>query len=500
MPDLTLRDIFTDYNADGFRDSFREFLGYFAKQFWPGVNTQIDKLYLARLEYPLLVLPFYLLAFLTLLVFWERPSRRRALAAGAVAGLLAYAYFHLWAYWMMVIALLAARAFVCRHRDPERWRGMLALGAASALSALPYLVNQFWFSRLPGAYDLALRLGLAEGRTPALRYLGFDYLFYAGVAVLVWWLYVRRWRMRRERAVLFLAMIGAVVAVWNVQVLLGAVPFPMHWDRIASPALFIILAVLMHDVASRVASGRRRVAVAMAIVLAMATALALTKKMVNVLAIRRDPQAWVLRKYQFPREVAESFAWINENLGREPKVVSSSFMTAHFLTVYTSARPYLVLWFFAPVEQSILEERYLTASRLFGVPEAMIRYQLAEEGLPPCSGAHCFDIEDNIRKTAYYLYGYYFRRGSVNEYFIAHGAVPEERLSLLLARYRELDPRWQDSGAAYVYYGPWERQFSAPDLGQDPVLERVYENPLVEIYRIKGAGGGSAGASAAPQG
>lgn len=484
MGTVSLRDIFTDYNADGFRESFREFLGYFVKQFYPGVNTQIEKLYFARFEYPLIVFPFYLLAVLTLWRFWKNPTPGRAALAGGAAGVLFYAYFHLWVYWSVVLMLLFACTLVFWRYDQARVRGFLVLIAVAMLIAVPYVLNYVEFARSAGADEYALRLGVSEGRALALRYLGFDYLFYLGLAAVVSWLYLVRWP-DRAKAAFFLVLIASMFAVWNIQLVTGFVPFPMHWDRIISPMTFLIIAVVLSDAVGRLV--QRRPAwgrIVLFLVLAL-TISAFAKKVVNVVEIRNSPQPWVLSKYRFPPEVADSWQWINANLGGEPKIISSSFMSAHFLTVYTSARPYLALWFFAPVTNGLIEERYLKASKLFGVSESTLASALGGDSPPACSGNFCFDAAENFQKTPYYLLGYYFRRGAVNEYFVQSGDVPPSYREELVGRYRRIRAGWEDVDAEYVYVGPWERQFSQPDFKDDPALVLIYQNPLVEIYKIR---------------
>ena len=43
------------------------------------------------------------------------------------------------------------------------------------------------------------------------------------------------------------------------------------------------------------------------------------------------------------------------------------------------------------------------------------------------------------------------------------------------------------SDSDFVYYGPWEKQFSQLNLAKDANLELVYKNLSVEIYKINGA-------------
>ena len=104
--ELKLQQIFTDTGSDGLKETFREFLGYFVKQFFPGINTQIEKLYFARFDYPLFVFPIFILAIAGLIYFWQKPTKLNALGAAIPAGLLFYFYFHYWVYWVIVISLL----------------------------------------------------------------------------------------------------------------------------------------------------------------------------------------------------------------------------------------------------------------------------------------------------------------------------------------------------------------------------------------------------------
>jgi hypothetical protein len=133
------------------------------------------------------------------------------------------------------------------------------------------------------------------------------------------------------------------------------------------------------------------------------------------------------------------------------------------------------------------ESRYLTASRLFGVNVEVLGAALKSRPPPtPCLEPSCYYRDENFGKLTDDLYACYFSRGGVNSYFRQGcGVVPEERRAELLAEYARLDVSWDDVPADYVYYGPWERQFSQPHFERDLRLTLVYQNPLVEIYQVK---------------
>ena len=462
----------------------REFLGYFVKQFWPGVRTQIDKLPGTRLDYPLLVFPFSLLAFLALLAFWEQPRPRNAVWAGVLAGLLAYVYFHTWVYWTVGLGFLTVATLLWYRQDRARLRGMMLLLASMALVLVPYAWNYYRLITAPGHEDFIRRLSLAEGREFFFVGLGFDYLTYALLSALVLGLF---WKRGREKAILFLAFLAAMVGVWNVQLITGFVPAPDHWPKAVSPMLFIVGTAIAGELARLAARRWIWLARAVPLILALAIVGMVTKQVVNVTSLSRGLQPWVAGKYAFPKELVDSWEWMNANLPLEPRVISSSFMTSQYLAVYTSARPYLPQSIISPLPVSDFESRYLAASRLFGVSAEVLGAALTSRPpSTPCTGPSCYYRDENFGKLTDDLYACYFSRGGVNSYFRQGcGVVPEERRAELLAEYARLDVSWDDVPADYVYYGPWERQFSQPHFERDLRLTLVYQNPLVEIYQVK---------------
>lgn len=479
-----LAEIFTDTNADGLQTSFREFLGYFVKQFYPGVHTQIEKLYFTRLDYPLLVFPVLLLAVATLYAFWARPTVRGGIIAAIPAGMLFYSYFHLWAYWTVVLGLLFAYTLLFAREERERVRGMLALFGTLVLLVIPYAVNYVRWMHSPGREDLAFRFGVSEGREIGLATVGFDYLLYAVLAIAIYALYRRA---DRKKAVLLWVFLAALVIVWNIQLVVGYVPVPTHWKRIGSPFLFIVMFIIIHDAFQRVLAWRPSLQYAGMTLVVLAAVLVVAKKVNNAVLLHQELQPWVLNKYTFPKDIMDSLQWIDAHLGREPKIISSSPETTYFLTTYTSARPYVALGLLTPMRTYDLEQRYLVASKLFRVPEGALRTALKEDAPVTCTETvqgQCFDVENNYHKNVSYLYSFYFKRGSFREYTLRPTQITQQYRDGLMDRYRALAVDWHSVDAEYVYYGPWEWQFSRPDFTADRHLELIYHNPLVSIFKI----------------
>lgn len=481
LPNIS--QIFSDFGNDGLAVSFREFLGYFVKQFWPGVNTQIDKLPLSRIDYPLLVLPFFFAAMIALVAFWERPTLRRAAAAGFFAGLLFYVYFNAWVYWLIVLGLLFGYCVLFLGRGRKRLRAFGVLFGVLAIVALPFFANYILFSSTPGSKDFIYRQWLSEGREFGLTSLGWAYLTYALLAFLILKLYRRS---DPRKAVLLLAMVLAMAVVWNVQLVTGFVPAPDHWKRIISVVMFIILFQVGTDIIRWMRVYRPRAAAVITIGLVLLTTSAVTKKIVNAASLARRPQPWVMTKHAFPSELADSWLWMNKYLEPEARVISPSSMTSQYLAAYTSTRPYVPFGVLSPLSMAEVEERFLKSSHLFGVSEEKLEAELdAEEKIPAgCDGPYCYDWRSNFTKTPFNLYGCYFSRGQFNAVVNRVCQIPPQYRQALLGRYRETLADWADIPADYVYYGPHERQLSSVEFRGDPGFILVYENPLVEIYKI----------------
>ena len=477
-------EFFTDFGNHGWETSFREFLGYFVKQFYPGIRTQLDKLPYTRLDYPLLVFPFFLAAIITLWEFWVRPSKARGVAAGAAAGLLFYVYFNAWVYWLIVIGCLAIYTIVFERHDRKRLVAFVVLLGALGVVAVPFLVNYLRFTVAPGTDDFIQRQWLAEGRVIAWRALGYAYLVYAALAFVVHRVF---WQRDRRKAAILLAGVAAMPIVWNIQLLTGFVPAPDHWKRIVSPMIYLTVAVILHELARRAGEHRPIVRFAVLALLVALLFLATTKKMVNALALTNGLDPPVAAKHAFPQELVDSWNWMNANLPGEPKVLSPSSMTSLYLAVYTGTRPYLPYGILTPRPTAEIEERFLAASKLFGVPEDTLRAELGDLGkIPPiCTTNECFDMFLNFSKTPFNLYACYFTKGSFNAVLYQPCAVPADYREALVLRYRETRADWDARDAEYVYVGPHERQLAQGNFKPDDRLQRVYENPLVEIYRIK---------------
>lgn len=482
--ELKVQEIFTDYNSDGLAATFREFQGYVVKQFFPLVKTQIEKLYFARFDYPLLVFPVLLLALITLFSFWRKPTYWRAALTALPTGLLFYSYFHYWTYWIIVLILLFTLTLVLKHRDKQRLRGLLCLLLLTTLATLPYFINYLRFSKIESAHDYALRLGIAEGREIGLYALGFDYLLYLALAAVVYFSY---WRSgQHSKAILLWSFLGAAAAVWNIQLITGFVPAPNNWKRTISPFLFIIFFVIIHDAISKLtANGPKTLAKAATLAIGLLAILVISKKVANAIEILHSPEKRIVQSYSFPQTIVESWIWINNNLSKEPRVLSNSFMTSLYLNSYTSARPFLPIGNISTQSTSQLEERFLLTNKVFGVGADTVRGELINTLRIDCGQQSCpANTEQNIGKNLWHLYFHYFRGGPANTYMAKPKSIPIEYVQNIMERYKKTSSNLSLTAADYVYVGPWEKQLGTGGLIRyRDNLKLIYKNAEVEIYK-----------------
>ncbi|MDP3800218.1 MAG: hypothetical protein Q8Q90_02225 [bacterium] len=480
--ELNLQQIFTDTGSNGLKESFREFLGYFVKQFFPGVNTQIEKLYFARFDYPLFVFPIFIIAITGLIFFWEKPTKLRAILAALPAGLLFYFYFHYWVYWVTVISILFFYTLVFQYQNKSRLKNFLWLATLLSLIAAPYFINYFNFSKTNTTLDYAHRLGIAEGREPGLAELGFDYILYIFLALIA---YKTFWDKNRHKTILIWSFLIAAVLIWNIQLFTGFVPAPNNFRRTISPLLFVIIGMISYELSTRLTIKIPQTKKILSAILIVLTLLVVSKKIVNVFVIKNNPENRILENYVFSKNIKESWDWINSDLKSEPKIMSNSFMTSLYLGAYTSARPFLPLGNLTTKETSELEKRFLLANKIFGVSSDTVKKQLSGTLYIDCSKELCPpNTDQNLRKNLWHLYFHYFRIGSINKYLADPEHITKEYIDNLVKDYDKMPVDVEKIDSDFIYYGSWEKQFSKNSFNNKNEFELVYQNPEIKIYKI----------------
>lgn len=481
--------------------SLTNFANIVLKNFYPGVKTLLPLPFYARADYPLLTAPLYLTAIGSFLVFWRKPKLLYAVFAGAAAGLLFYTYFHKWAYWIVVLGLAFLYSLVFLRKPPHHnednknlalktpifvWCGgkndwlriksfCLLIGTTAAVS-IPYFINYFSLKALPGSADFIGRISLEVGRN--FRWQSWrEYLVYAVIAALVYWV---MWRKpeQRSRAAFYFCVLAAAFVIWNIQIVLGYVPHSDHWPRAINPVLFLITFDLLYCLFRDWKYAKKTKTIFMIILILMS--LLVIKKIFNA-SMFISPNQETLKRYVLPEDVLTAYRWMDQNLN-EPKVVSPSLLTSIYISAFTSARPFLPWGPATSISNFDLEEHFLKANKLFGIAPEILEARLRDgKGLVCKENCDQPYAESNLADARTYLYQNYF----INPENPRQRSIPEAKIKELLNRYQKISVDFDGVDADYVFYGPWERDFGQIELYRLKNLELVYRNETAEVYKIK---------------
>lgn len=456
------------------------------KQFVPLVRTEIHKLYLVRIDDPMLTLPVYLLAIGGLYTFWMSPKRRTAVFAALPMGFLFYTYFHYWILWLIIIGVLTLFGLYSIWRTPSWFNKdkliyFFVLLVIIGLMAVPYAMNYLETLQILGGQDHGLRLGATYGRDvwPIQQFAFRHYIAYLFLVGAVYWLYFRGGDQRR--GIFFLSWLLAFFVFWNIQTITGFMVEQVLAPRAIAPLMYVLLFVLLFDLIKKISIRKPLWGHLTIWFLTAVIVLIPLKKAVNVLAII-NPSSETKDYYRFSGELIDSWKWINANLRKEPKIVASSLVTSFYLTTYTSARPYVATGFVSALPTIELEQRFLNANKLFQVPEDVFRHRIIGDLILKC-GENCPpDAVFNLDKTRRFLF--VADSAKVSKMVGRESKTILEYADSVTASYKALNLNWDDIDAEYVYLGPLERMFSSPNFLAVPNLSLIYQNPEVEIYKI----------------
>ncbi len=456
--------------------SVDNFLNIAVKNFYLLVNTKLDKLFLDRIDDPLLTYLVFIPAIILLFYFWQKPNKKTAFWAGLFNGFLAYTYFHYWVYMMVVIGILFFLTLLWRR---EKVKPFLVLLGILIATLIPYFVMYFQFNNLSSAVDYIARIKIEEGRFFRLLEpfsVLFDYIFYVLLAGLIYWVFRKK---DRNKILLYESFVGSMFVVWNVQLVTGFIPHPDHFWKAISMAVLVILFDIAYQISKKI---NKKYIFAGLIVLMVLLGV---KKIVNLIYfINPEPQfveAGTFESYTFDKDIVDSWQWIESNLPKEPVILSDSLVTSIYLLSYTSARPYVMTGFNTIAPNEEIANRFLMANKLFNVSAEVVKERLKAS---PMSNSEEWQRGDrhsafNKFKSAQHMFYNAFRQDTAEYRYIN-----EEIANNLTKIYKKLNISWENLPTEYVYYGPWEKEFSQIKLNNNPDLELLFKNDSVEIYKV----------------
>ena len=490
----TLTPILPGVFSFDFKNDPNVLFNFTIKQFVPIVNTQIDKLSLSRIDSPLLVLPFYLLSIIFFILFFRQPKFILTIFAGISAGILAYVYITTWIYWMIMLGIVFVLIFIFKRDDKLLIKNFILLFFVCALTLIPYAINYLRFKSIPFSEDISYRLSIFSGRELGI-FSGnlLDYFVYILMAGAVFFVYFRkRGKISSEsddkkEGLLFFGLIIAAAVVWNIQLVLGQSVFLPKWRYPISVALYLILFSLVCRWLEYFKSNRRSLIRIGSITVVVLTLFVFIKYTYNSVSILIKPNHETLAYYEFSDDIIDSWDWINANIDGEPKILSPSYVTSIYLMTYTSARPFLPRGHLTLASNYELENRFLSARKLFNVPPDLLRQELEGKVKFDCSDSGCFpDIGINLNKTTFQLYGDGFKKTFRQSLTSVGGTagMPAGKIDELMSRYQDVNTNLAVEESDYVYFGPWEKQLGALNPLSKHELDLKFRNDSVEIYKI----------------
>lgn len=202
--------------------------------------------YLARMFHPSLSFPLTAFGFLLLWLWWERPGRLRALAAGAMAGALMGVYLWSWTFLGATWAVLLILLFLLRQSPhfAARLRSFPFVALGGIATALPSLLQNIAVSHDSLFAEVSDRMGLLLSRTiesPARSLVLLLLTVLLGYAV--------RKREALERFAPLFSAQAALLLVYNQQLLHGRIiSFSSHYYTYV---VFIAILVLVFALSRR---------------------------------------------------------------------------------------------------------------------------------------------------------------------------------------------------------------------------------------------------------
>lgn len=468
----------------------------------PRLHSPTGELALVRIDDPLLTMPLFLIAFLLLYRFMERQDTKRALALGAAVGTLTYVYLY---YWVAIgavagIFFLYQCSAACRIKSYAHLKPWGICAAVFGILFVPQIINFFMFRALPGAADYVMRKGIESGR--GFRFsVAEDYLYYAILGIVAFFLLRAKTEGKKTAPtplLFIICSISAMFLLWNMQIITGFNIDADHWWKTSSPLLFILTALVGKAAYDRFVRDSRFHRI-VPLVLVMLMILIMGKKALNAAAFLH-PDAAVVESYSVPQTIAGSWQWMDTHLPPDATVVTNSMVSATYLTMFTSANPYLAQPINTLAPTAVLERRFASANKLLGATEEEMLARLADVSFAspadfcpePCArdSDHLRDRSEfsyEFRPHAF-LYGTTFSPRLSFDALTksAAGTIPDDARARLRQYYRAYRPKPADFPLhTYVYIGPWERLLSSQAGDVFVKSAPVFANEDVRIYRLR---------------
>lgn len=406
---------------------------------------------------PSLTLPFYLGAVISIILFIQETSSKKAVVTGFLAGFLFYIYTFYAAFICTIVCLYSLFCFI--KKDKQKIKHCLILLATVFIVSIPYIWGIYSFFQFEHAQEISQRIGMDHGRF--FRTLVWkQYLTYIIFFIVNYFVFKKEYY---KKYIFYNISFLAMVICHNVQLILGFVPHPDHWYRTFSPILFFNAFDILYHVVAR----EKRIKLIFRFVVGLLILLLFCSRIVHII-FPPDSLEKVVKNYSFDKEVYSSYEWIGDN---EYKLISPAYLTSYYTLVYTSSVPYLATTFGSLASNWELEQRLIEVLKLFNVENTRVSDML------------------NDKETLIHLSASYYKDQSFNFSLTTRDfSMDKDKKNSIMDRYEKLDIDWSDYDGYYVYFGPFEKEIIRDYEFDNDVFDLVYENKKVNIYKINSGG------------
>ncbi len=455
-----------------------EGLRVLARSFWLGSppGDIVMSRYVSFSVFP--TWPVFVFSLLGLLKLASNPTSKKWFWLTALAmAALTHMYVTDAMYIFAGVAVMVVWYFL--QTDTHRAKTFFKLVLLATLLSAPYITNYLSIQALPHAQELVERLG-AEF-THSFRFSAWpQYLLMLILAYGVW-----KWGKAEKRipdATVIASLVLSGIGILNMQIILGFNPhppvWPVHQFYLGYAAAFLVIAHLFITHSLKTAWLKK----AGSVVLVIA----------SLLIITRGVQAEFISGTHFqessimPEHVRNSLEWVDENIPTNSVVASPSATTNSLIPVYTGAHSIQPLAVTSAAPLSEVVGRWLTISKLYGIPEATLMTSLKKEH----KNIDSFAL-DSENATAIFLFDTYFWKKGLGAFDEGRQLfIPDEAIEKILSQYQTLpedekllEPYRMD----YLYVGPYERALGMKELDYE-FLEQVYDEQDIQIYKINQGG------------
>lgn len=407
--------------------------------------------------------PQFSFVILTLgLIMFFKAIRSRRVIFYWLAGFLFGLQWYIYSYYAVFLALVLGSSFgiFLIQRDREKLKFLTTAIFSTTITSAFYWWNYFQFIHLSQAMDFFHRAGRIDGRWFDIKSL--LVVFFTLVLLLI------GSKIKKASSALQFVIILLLAAFLslNFQLLSGFSVQHFHWQSvIVNPVLILASVYLLSEF-------KTRVLVRPMILLAVLLTAGIFFR--NLLIAKNTAGAYVKNN-----GLEQAYDWINRNLEQDSVMMTPSIESNYWLIIKTKVYVFNPHGLHTLVPTTELVNRFALTFNLFNVDRDFFNRFLdyrPTPGIQPYTH-ESLDLAgyDYIFDTKYGLLG-------------PQSKEAQEDIAKAKATFQTIKSTWAEVKKQYkldyLFFGPSEKRISNQVFNVDQSLIKVFDNQLVQIYRL----------------